>query len=51
MSDAKNEIILSCRDLVRTFSDGELSVEVLKGVTLDVKKGESLSIIGSSGSG
>ena len=51
MSDASSEIILSCRDLVRTFSDGELSVEVLKGVSLDVKKGESLSIIGSSGSG
>ena len=26
-----SELILSCRDLVRTFSDGELSVEVLKG--------------------
>lgn len=46
-----SELILSCRDLVRTFSDGELSVEVLKGITLDVSKGESLSIIGSSGSG
>ncbi len=51
MSDEGSNIILSCRDLVRTFSDGELSVEVLKGVSLDVRKGESLSIIGSSGSG
>ena len=47
MSDA----ILSCRELRRTFSDGALSVEVLKGVTLDVRQGESLAIIGSSGSG
>lgn len=46
-----SELILSCRDLVRTFSDGDLTVEVLKGVSLDVNKGESLSIIGSSGSG
>lgn len=46
-----SETILSCRGLRRTFSDGALSVEVLKGVALDVKRGESLAIIGSSGSG
>jgi lipoprotein-releasing system ATP-binding protein len=46
-----NDTILSCSELRRTFSDGALSVEVLKGVTLDVRQGESLAIIGSSGSG
>ncbi|MEN8214645.1 MAG: lipoprotein-releasing ABC transporter ATP-binding protein LolD, partial [Pseudomonadota bacterium] len=51
MTDQRPGVILSCRDLVRTFSDGELSVEVLKGISLDVNNGENLAIIGSSGSG
>ncbi|MCF6354263.1 MAG: lipoprotein-releasing ABC transporter ATP-binding protein LolD [Candidatus Polarisedimenticolaceae bacterium] len=43
--------VLECRNLVRTFADGELRVEVLKGVNLRVEAGERLAIIGSSGSG
>ncbi len=43
--------VLECRNLVRTFVDGELRVEVLKGVNLRVEAGERLAIIGSSGSG
>ena len=36
MSD---QAVLECRDLVRTFADGELRVEVLKGVDLRVARG------------
>ena len=43
--------VLVCRDLVRTFADGELSVEVLKGVNLELEVGERIAIVGSSGSG
>ena len=46
-----SELILSCRDLCKTFSQGALNVPVLKGVNLDVGRGERLAIIGSSGSG
>lgn len=43
--------VLECRGLTRTFSDGKLLVEVLKGVDLEVAEGERIAIVGSSGSG
>jgi lipoprotein-releasing system ATP-binding protein len=46
-----NDPIISCRDLFKTFSQGSLNVPVLKGVNLDVERGERIAIIGSSGSG
>jgi lipoprotein-releasing system ATP-binding protein len=45
------ELVISCRDLRKTFAQGELNVPVLNGVNLDVARGERLAIIGSSGSG
>jgi lipoprotein-releasing system ATP-binding protein len=46
-----SELVISCRDLRKTFAQGELNVPVLNGVNLDVARGERLAIIGSSGSG
>ncbi len=49
--DAGDDIVLSCRNLVKTFRQGNLNVEVLKGITLTIEKGQSVAIIGTSGSG
>jgi lipoprotein-releasing system ATP-binding protein len=43
--------VLACRDLAKTFTQGKYSVNVLKGVNLDIVKGERVAIVGASGSG
>ncbi|HZZ95305.1 MAG TPA: lipoprotein-releasing ABC transporter ATP-binding protein LolD [Usitatibacter sp.] len=44
-------MVLSCRGLEKTYGTGPLAVTVLKGVDLDIRRGESVAIVGASGSG
>lgn len=46
-----NGVVLECRNLLRTFAEGNLRVEVLRGVNLSLAAGERVAVIGSSGSG
>ncbi len=44
-------MILSVKNLKKTFKDGDRTLEVLKGISFDLNKGEILTIKGPSGSG
>lgn len=44
-------MILSVRDVTKTYQVGEEEIQVLKGINLGIEKGEFVSIIGPSGSG
>jgi predicted ABC-type transport system involved in lysophospholipase L1 biosynthesis ATPase subunit len=46
-----NDAILAARGLRKTYSMGKRDIEVLQGVDLDVRAGESLVIMGASGAG
>ena len=48
MSDSA---VLQCRDLGRTYRDGNLAVEVLREVSLELAAGDRIAIVGASGSG
>ena len=45
------EAVLSCTGLRKRFQEGDLDVEVLRGVDFAVARGETVAIVGASGSG
>lgn len=45
------ETILSVQNLVKIYTMGEVEVPALRGVSLDIHRGEFLAIMGASGSG
>ncbi len=46
-----SDIILQCHDLGKTYQQGDLNVEVLRGIDLSIQAGERVAIMGASGSG
>ncbi len=46
-----NKPIISCKDLQKTYHDGQTSLSVLQGIDLDIHMGSRIAIVGPSGSG
>ena len=51
MSESSPNAVIACSRLTKTFSEGNLRVEVLKGVDLEAPAGARIGIVGSSGCG
>lgn len=47
----KDKTLITIKNLTKTFGKKENAFKALKGITLNIKKGDSLAIIGKSGSG
>jgi putative ABC transport system ATP-binding protein len=43
--------VIQLRDLVKTYKTGEVEVKAVRGVTLDIQRGEFVAVMGASGSG
>ncbi|MBU0500053.1 MAG: lipoprotein-releasing ABC transporter ATP-binding protein LolD [Gammaproteobacteria bacterium] len=46
-----SKLVLSCKDLYMSFSEGPQNVDVLRGVSLSVGSHETVAVLGASGSG
>ncbi len=50
-STGNEQAVLECRNVMRHFREGASTLEVLRGVNLEVRPAERVAIIGASGSG
>ena len=51
MSDNQLSTVLNCQALAKTYNQGDLRVEVLRDLNLQVLEGERIAIVGQSGAG
>ena len=51
MTEAVGQAVLSARGVEKSYREGGLAVDVLRGADLDVAPGELVAVVGASGSG
>ncbi|MFZ5433911.1 MAG: ABC transporter ATP-binding protein [Calditrichota bacterium] len=51
MSESNSKAVIQAHDLVKTYVMGDVTVQALDGISLEVKRGDFVAILGASGSG
>src|SRR4030095_16581749 len=51
MTDATHETVIWMKDVHKIYRTGEIETHALRGVSLEVKQGEFIAVMGPSGSG
>lgn len=51
MTNDSRDFVVQAKEVHKSYGSGELQVHVLRGVSLDVKRGEMVAIMGPSGGG
>jgi len=47
----QNKTLIKTKNLIKNYTNGDITTNVLRGIDLEIKRGEFLSIMGPSGSG